>query len=187
MKQFVFTVFYIFLHLTVFSGCGTNTDQPAFPLFSIVTPVSPPAITSVTAVSAATDDNPTRYEFDLQYFVTNRESNFKGYNLYIASSAIASNGSLVAISGSPYLETGVAPSFSHSSSDASTLNADKITQRIENFTPAPSPTSFQFCEFYYFRLVAVVENGVESNSSPQVQICAAEDIALCPTETPCNP
>ncbi|MCB1174134.1 MAG: hypothetical protein KDK39_11230 [Leptospiraceae bacterium] len=169
------------------ASCGTNTNEPVYPLYSIISPVSVPAIVAIAPVSAPEIANPLRYEFDVKYYVTNREENFIGYNLYISSSTVASNGGYVGISGEPWLVTGVAPSFSHKNNEVSTLSSALITRRIDNYKPAPSPIAFQYCEIYYFRLTAVVYNGLESNASPQVAACAATSSASCPVGTPCNP
>ena len=168
-------------------ACGTNTDQPVYPLYSIISPVAPPAITSVRPVAAPTVDNPLRYEFDVSYFVTNREDNFIGYNLYISSSVVPATGVYIGISGKPYLETGIAPSFAHTENEFSTKSGDLKTRRVKYSSPAPSPISFQYCENYYFLMTALVDNGIESNASPQVLVCAATDAALCPKGTTCNP
>lgn len=169
------------------TACGTNTDTPAYPLYSIVSPVSAPAITGVTPVSSPTAANPLRFEFDVNYYISNKEETFLGYNLYITSSAVAAESTFTGVVGDPYLEDGIEPSFRHTGTTASTHSTALQTQRVENYTPAPSPQSFQYCEVYYFRLTAVVYNGTQSNASPQVEACAAGSAIACPVGTPCNP
>ncbi|MCB1320967.1 MAG: hypothetical protein KDK34_11980 [Leptospiraceae bacterium] len=166
--------------------CGTNTEEPVFPILTSFSTVAPPAIVSVAAVEN-TDETPARYEFDVSYYITNQEDGFLGYNLYVNSSTSAAEGTFAPVSGDPYLPDGTRPSFKHAGSVASTASADLITRRVDNFKAAPAPENFQLCELYYFRLTALVRNGLESSGSVEVSKCAALDTALCPVGSACNP
>ncbi len=167
--------------------CGTNTEEPVFPVFLIFSPVAPPALVSVAAVETQNAGEALRYEFDVSYYVTNSEDGFLGYNLYLSSSATAAEAAILGIGGEPYLETGIKPSFSHAGENPSTAAVDLQTQRVQNFRAAPAPISFKACELYFFTLTAQTRNSLESNPSPQVAACAALDPGLCPSGTPCNP
>ena len=167
--------------------CGTNTEEPVLPSYLIFSLVSAPALVSVTAVETQDPGDPLQYEFDVRYYVTNQEDGFVGYNLYVDSSQTSAQAAVLGISGTPYLPTGIAPSFDHSESVASTANADIVTQRVQNFRAPPAPESFQSCELYFFRITAVTRNAIESNPSAQIQQCAALIPALCPKGGPCNP
>lgn len=169
------------------SACGTNTDEPVLPAYLIFTAVGAPALVAVTPLETNPPATSLRYEFDVQYFITNTEDGFVGYNLYIDSSQTSAQAALLGITGSPFLPQGTAPSFDHSDRQASTASTDLITQRVNNFRAAPAPEVFQSCELYFFRITAVTRNGIESSPSPQVQQCAALIPALCPLGTPCNP
>ncbi len=169
------------------AACGTNTEEPVLPVFLIFSAVGAPALVSVTAVETNPPATALRYEFDVQYFVTNTEDGFLGYNLYIDSSQTSAQAAILGLIGSPYLPTGVAPSFSHATSTPSTANADLVTQRVSDFRAPPAPENFQACELYFFRITAVTRNGIESPPSAQIQRCAALNAALCPLGSPCNP
>ncbi|MBL8021822.1 MAG: hypothetical protein JNM27_19265 [Leptospirales bacterium] len=171
----------------IFLHCGTNTNQPVFPLFVFST-VGSPAIVSVTPVQVNTDPLNPEMQFDLKYYITNGEDGFLGYNLYITASSTSAQGALgITTSSGPYLPSGTAPSFSHVGEPASTDPAKLKTQRITDEVPAPGTRQFQYCELYFFRLAALTRSGLESGSSAQVSQCAATTVALCPTGTPCNP
>lgn len=174
--------------LALFSGaCGTNTEEPVFPVFLIFSPVAPPALVSVTAVETQNTGEALQYKFNVSYYVTNSEDGFLGYNLYISSSATAAEAAILGIGGEPYLETGIKPSFSHAGQNPGTAAADLQTQRVRNFRAAPAPIAFQACELYFFTLTAQTRNSLESNPSPQISACAAITPGLCPSGTPCNP
>ena len=189
----VFTVHYYLRRLgclalaTLLSACGTNTDEPVLPAFLIFTNVGAPALVSVTPLETNPPATSLRYEFDVQYFITNTEDGFVGYNLYIDSSQTSAQAALLGIVGEPFLPNGISPSFEHSQADASTANASLVTQRVNNFRAPPAPENFQTCELYFFRITAVTRNGIESAPSPQVQQCAALIPGACPSGTPCNP
>ncbi|MCE9599648.1 MAG: hypothetical protein K8S54_16940 [Spirochaetia bacterium] len=171
----------------IFLHCGTNTNQPVFPLFVFST-VGSPAIVSVTPVQVNTDPLNPEMQFDLKYYITNSEDGFLGYNLYITASSTSAQGTLgVVTTSGPYLPSGTAPSFSHVGAVASTDPTALKTQRITDEVPAPGTKQFQYCELYFFRITALTRSGLESASSAQVSQCAANTVALCPTGTPCNP
>lgn len=169
------------------AACGTNTEEPVLPVYLIFSAVGAPALVSVTPIETQPAAASLRYEFDVRYFVTNTEDGFVGYNLYIDSSQTSAQAAILGITGDPFLPAGVAPSFNHATTNASTVNADLQTQRVSNFKAAPAPESFQACELYFFRISAVTRNSIESSPSAQIQQCAALDSGLCPKGSPCNP
>ena len=164
-------------------ACGTNTDQPVYPLLAVVTPPGTPSITSVTPIQV-TSDSLDSYEiqFDISYYVTNTEQDFQGYNLYVSASSQPSD---LPIGGSPYLPEGVSPSFAHDPSEANTSSEGLITRRVEYAKAPPSPVSFQLCQMYYFRLSAVSREGTESALGPQMSGCATVTPWLCPADSVC--
>ena len=62
----------IFCPLLFFFGCGTNTNQPVFPLYVFST-VGSPAIVSLTPVQVNLDPLDPLMQFDLKYYITNQE------------------------------------------------------------------------------------------------------------------
>lgn len=166
-------------------NCGTNTDQPPFPLYTYSI-VAPPAIVSVSPVEVPVNLQ-LRMEFDINYYVTNQEVGFLGYNLYISKTTTSAEAALLGIGTLPYMPDGVEPTFPHVAASPSTASSALITQRVEFEVPPPGLKFFQLCEKYFFRMTAVTRNGLVSNSSPQQASCAALNPALCPTGTACNP
>ncbi|MCZ8155402.1 MAG: hypothetical protein O9264_04730 [Leptospira sp.] len=185
-----------------FFRCGTNTDTPVAPFLFLV-PVGVPQILSVVAVNSNITDtfgtnltdftaNP-RPEFLVRYYVTNRESQFLGYNLYITT---ATPSIIQTISGE-WLEDGVQPSFPHLPFQNSTASANIVTKRIRYQIPPPGTYPFQKCQVYNFTLRSFLANGLISNPSAPVSVCAggyeAEGLALgvpplsiCPVGSGCN-
>lgn len=165
-------------------SCGVNTDQPVYPLLTF-TSVAPPTIVSVKPfrqlVFFESPEPEYKIEFDIEYYVTNQENEFLGYNLYISSTSTSPEAPVTG----PYLPVGYDPSFPHLKQEVNTTTL--ITQRISHFKPPPGERPFDLCEMYYFRLRAYTRNDVESEPSPQIAVCAVEDVLLCPTGTVCNP
>lgn len=178
MKKFIYLLFIIYI------SCGTNLNTPVFPIYSIL-PIGSPAIVNVIPVEITTIDNHIRIEFDIQYYVTNKENEFIGYNLYISTSSISPDLVQAGIGINPYLPEGREPTFFHTKEEASTLSSNIITKRIPNLKPAPSEIPFQICEKYYFRLKAVLRNGITSAPSPEVSSCAISRSIPCPENAPC--
>ncbi len=178
-----FWKFLLFL-IMVILNCGTNTDVPVFPIYSLIT-VGSPAIIDIKPISYLTSDNKIRIEFDIYYFVTNTQDEFIGYNLYITPSITSPDLIQAGIIGTPYLPNGHEPSFYHSKEEVSTNSIDIKIQRIPNLKPAPSEISFQLCERYYFYLKAVLRNGITSSPGPVVSSCAVSSNVSCPSDTPC--
>ncbi|MBX7059721.1 MAG: hypothetical protein K1X75_16775 [Leptospirales bacterium] len=167
------------------SACGVNADDAIYPLYVALTPIGAPAIVSVQAVEIQAIGQPLQYGFDLQYYLTNQESGFVGYNLYINNTATSAQAILGGVSGQPYLPSGVRPSFNHADQPPDTTN--RITQRLNYFKAPPSPEYFATCERYYFRMSAYTREGLESIAGAEISACAAANVALCPSGTPCNP
>ena len=168
-------------------ACGTNTEQPVFPLYTFTT-IGAPTIHSVLPVETYDFDLKAHIEFNVSYFLTNSEDGFQGYNLYISTSQSSAEAAVTGLSvGGLYLPDGRPPTFPHVGADPSTVNAAAITQRINYFKAPPGPEFFEFCEKYYFRLSAVIRSGSESNTSPEVEACAAADPTTCPSGSGCNP
>ncbi|WP_108974601.1 LIC11073 family putative lipoprotein [Leptospira ryugenii] len=185
-----------------FFRCGTNTDTPVAP-FVFLVPAGVPQILAVIRVNNNITDtfqtnltdftvNP-RPEFLLKYYVTNREPQFVGYNLYITT---ATPSIIQTISGE-WLEDGVQPSFPHLPFQSSTASQNVITKRIRYQIPPPGTYPFQRCQVYNFTLRSFLNNGIISNPSATVSACAggyeAESVntgtpplSLCPVGSGCN-
>ncbi len=176
-----------FLLLAAFPAlvhCGTNTEEPVFPLFTI-TGVGAPTITAVSSVRRITFDAELIHEFDLNYYITNGEAGFQGYNLYITTSSSSAQATVTGLGTTPYLPLGHGPSFPHVGTTPSTSTL--ITQRITHVKPPPGEQHFELCEKYFFRLTAVLRSGLESFPSPEISACATTDISICPSGSICNP
>jgi len=183
LRRVINSISGIILVLTGFSACGTNTEVPVYPLLSVISPPGTPAIISVEPVEVASlTDETYNIEFDLSYYITNSESNFLGYNLYITNQSEPSD---VASSGSPYLPNGVQPSFEHRDTEETTTSTDLIVQRISYQVPPPAPLTFNHCDQYTFRLAAVDIQGVESNQGVPVTACATVQPWLCDISSKC--
>ncbi len=103
----------------LFLRCGTNTNQPVFPLYVFST-VGAPAIVAVQPVQVNLDPLNPQMQYDLKYYITNQEDGFLGYNLYITSSSTSAQGTLIGLGTGPYLPSGTAPTFPHVGATAST-------------------------------------------------------------------
>lgn len=175
----------LLMALLLACGCGTNTDEPVFPT-SLYTFIGPPTIIGITPVEVIQPYLTVRYEFDLQYYVTNSEEGFQGYNLYMRTFRTAAEDIVAGIEGDPYLPEGIMPSFSHVGESPDTRNP--VTRRISNLTPPPGEQAFETCEKYFFSMTAVVRTNVESRRGPEVEACATLNPLLeCPVGTVCNP
>lgn len=182
------------------SFCGVNTEEPVYPIFanSTYNVVGAPAIETLTAVESFTpSDDPDfipmdaadyRIQFDLTYFVTNRNAGFLGYNLYITTASTAAEASVAGLASEPYLPNGIEPSFNHLDDEADAHTDSRVTKRVTNLKEAPGgETAFDICNLYFFRLTALTRSGTESNPGPEVSSCAAVDTTQCPSGTICNP
>jgi hypothetical protein len=177
-------IFKILFIIIIFISCGTNQNLPVFPIYSLL-PVGSPAIVDVKPVEIITSDNKIRIEFDIFYYVTNKEDEFIGYNLYISTSSISPDLIQAGIGIKPYLPNGYAPTFFHTKEEASTESNNIVKQHIPNLKPPPSEIPFQLCEKYFFRLKAVLRNGIESSPGPEISSCATSSRVICPSNTPC--
>jgi hypothetical protein len=164
------------------TACGTNTDSPVFPIYSVVAIGSPAIVNLEPVISTDPDVAPA---FKIYYYVTNQEDEFIGYNLYISQAFLSSESIIAGSAGAPYLPDGVDPTFRHSKSEASTASANLKNHIVANFKAAPSPEAFQYCRVYYFALRAVVSNGQFSQPGPQLSSCLT-DTNFCPTSNDCN-
>jgi hypothetical protein len=180
------------------AACGVNTDSPVYPIFtnSFFNVVGSPAIISATARLASETSKDLEYavdpageykiQFDLEYYVTNVDEGFLGYNLYITTATTSAEATVTGIGVSPYLPRGVEPSFSHGASDASTKSLDLKTRRVTHQIPPPGEKQFYLCEKYFFRMAAYTRSGVESTAGPEVAACATKDSSLCPEGSICR-
>ncbi len=197
MKNTVLTYCLVLFALT---ACGINTDDPVYPIFanSTYNVVGAPAIESLKAVESYTPSNDPnfvpqdatdyRIQFDLTYFVTNRDEGFLGYNLYISSASTAAEATVAGLATEPYLPDGVEPSFQHVGDEADAHTDSRVTRRVlGQSTPPGGEVAFDICNLYFFRLTALTRSGVESNPSPEKSACAAVDTAQCPVGSICNP
>lgn len=169
--------------------CGMNTDTPVAP-FVFLVPVAVPQIFSLRpSTSNVSDDltisgaNPSaKPEYIMEYFITNREPQFVGYNLYITAATPSVAETLVG----EYLEDGIPPSFPHLPIEASTENNRQISRKIPNFKPPPGQVPFQRCQVYTFSLRAFLNSGIISNQSTPVSICSSVRPQNCPVGSGCN-
>ncbi|MCU0824207.1 MAG: hypothetical protein MUF77_06145 [Leptospira sp.] len=211
-------VFLVVLSFLSFFRCGTNTDTPVAPFIFLIPPAVPQILSVVSLNSNITDNFETdllnftaepRPEFLLRYFVTNREPQFVGYNLYVTT---ATPGVIQTIQGE-WLEDGVQPSFPHLPLEASTESTKLISRRIRFSVPPPGAEFFQKCQLYTFTLRSALTGGLISNPSTPVSSCANTGLiaikdacgvgvgcntefcanascsnrSLCPVGTACNP
>lgn len=170
------------------AGCGTNTDHPVYPIISTIISPATPAIISITP-SQYWDQNLNYYtQFKLSYYITNREPEFLGYDLYITTAVDSPDARSVT---GAYLPNGTDPSFPHPNATASTDSSALITQTVQYFKPPPAPLPFNQCEVYFFKMTAFLQNNIQSPPSPTVQACAnvnpTDPITGCTKGTPCNP
>ena len=173
-----------FLFAATSASCGINTEQPLFPLFTFSV-IGAPSIVNVQPRETLTPDLRIKMEFDLEYYVTNSEEGFLGYNLYIQTSTSAAETQVTGIGVPPYLPHGIQPSFSHVGEVPDTKNL--VTKRITHQTPPPGEIPFDLCEKYFFRMTAITRAGTQSPPSAEKSVCAARDPLLCPKGSVCNP
>jgi len=190
----LFSRFFAFGFGIFFAGCGINTDTPVAP-FVFFVPVSVPQIFSVAQINANISNSfepnletqvlDPRPEFLVRYFITNREPQFVGYNLYITS---AVPGVVQTISGE-WLEDGVQPSFPSLPFQNSTESRNLVTRRIRYLVPPPNLSPFQKCQVYNFTMRALLNNGLLSNPSAPVAICSKglQPLSFCTPGSACNP
>ncbi|EOQ96351.1 hypothetical protein LEP1GSC195_1986 [Leptospira wolbachii serovar Codice str. CDC] len=188
-------IYLVCISFLSFFQCGINTDTPVAPFIFLVPP-SVPQILSVVAVNSnLTNDFKSelvqsldpRPEYVLRYFVTNREPQFQGYNLYVTT---AFPGVIQTIQGE-WLEDGVQPSFPHLPYQASTESSKIVTKRIRFAVPPPGAEFFQKCQIYNFTLRSMLTGGLISNPSTPTSTCAipnkVNDIQTnCPVGKGCN-
>ncbi len=173
----------LWLFSGLFLGCGNNTDVPA-----LAVPLSYPAATTPSIIAVdfmqSSEGDP---QFNLEYYVSNEEPDFIGYNLYISTAPSSLRSYLLATQDGLYLPRGIEPSFSHSGEPASNAPADLKTQTISHRTAPPVPEPFYECQVYYFRFAAYLRGGFRSEASDEVQTCASDNPSSCPSGSPCNP
>lgn len=176
--------------LALFSRCGMNTDTPVAPFVFLVPVAVPQIFTVLPSTSNVSKDlevtgyNPlAKPEFILKYYMTNREAQFVGYNLYISTATPSVAETLAG----EYLEDGIPPSFPHLPITASTEPSRLVARKIHNFAPPPGMVPFQRCQVYTFSLRAFLNSGVMSNQSTPVSMCSSIRPNLCPEGSGCNP
>lgn len=176
----------LFMPVVGFSmtGCGTNTKEPVYPILTVLSPISTPSIVSVVPISEQTADDgdlDLKVEFDVSYYITNKESEFIGYNIYISrvENSPDSPGGVL------YLPDGIEPSFSHVDEPVDTSSAGLITQRVTHYKAPPGEIPFLLCEPYYFSMNAISNNGTNSHRSVRKRACATTRPDLCPVDSPC--
>ncbi|MCC5813674.1 MAG: hypothetical protein JJT78_02885 [Leptospira sp.] len=190
MRKSLCIVLFSLSILSNFSRCGMNTDTPVAP-FVFFVPVGVPQIFNLRPSTSNVNENlqvtgfeaNAKPEYILTYFVTNREPQFVGYNLYIG----ASIPSVAETLAGEYLEDGIAPSFPHLPIEASTENNRLVTRKIKNFVPPPGLVPFQRCQIYTFSMRAFLNSGVISNQSTPVSVCSSVNPKACPVGSGCNP
>ena len=178
----LFSLFPLFCSLFL-SSCGMNTEQSALLLPLSYPPAASPMIISLNFVSPMEDER----QFDIQYYVSNEEAGFLGYNLYINTIPASLESFLTEQDKNIYLERGIQPSFNHVDDPVSTKPADLKTQRITHAKAPPVPEPFYKCLLYFFRLRAYLRGAFESEASNEMQACASANPSACPSGTPCNP
>lgn len=172
-----------------YGNCGTNTDTPVAPFVFLIPVAVPQVFTILPSTSNVSEDLVTtgfdpsaKPEYILKYFVTNREPQFVGYNLYIT----ASTPSVAETLSGEYLVDGIPPSFPHLPITASTESSRLITKKIKNHVPPPGLVPFQKCQVYTFSLRAFLNSGVISNQSTPVSMCSSINPSTCPIGSGCN-
>ena len=182
-SKYLFSLLLFFYGFSI-SFCGMNTDSSLLLAPLSYPPAERPSILSVNFVSTARGER----QFDIEYYVTNEEVDFLGYNLYISTvPASLESFLLVEKKGKAYLERGVEPSFIHADDPVSTNTADLKTQNIKDHRPPPAPEPFYECLLYFFRLRAYLRGGLGSEASEELQACASSNPSACPSGMPCNP
>ena len=184
------TNLFLITFLFSFLYCGLNTDgavtvDPAYYPYA-----NTPVIFGLQR-QVASDGG---YQFQLNYFVTNTEVNFTGYNVYIANYPQTAE-SIIGSQNNDnlYMPRGVSPSFIHANTgepNGSMFTTDMIAQVVNYHHPPPAATPFYPCQRYYFRMTAYLSNQLESLPSAQVSSCATlsgEVDASCPAGTSCAP
>ena len=144
-------------------ACGVNTEEPVYPILTVTTVASPTLLSVQPVEDILLWETPYpeyRIAFDIQYYLTNQEEGFVGYNLYMSTVNISPDDP---VSG-PYMPQGYEPSFPHVDQNPDTTKA--ITQRVTHFRPPPGERPFDLCEKYFFRLKATTRSGIESSASP---------------------
>ena len=160
-----------------------NTDASALLTPLSYPPAASPQFVSLNFVSTAAGER----QFDIEYYVTNEEAEFLGYNLYINTVPASLESFLIEQDENIYLERGVQPSFSHVDDPVSSEPTDLKTQRITHRKAPPVPEPFYECLLYFFRLRAYLRGDFESEASNEMQACASSNPSACPLGTPCNP
>ena len=179
-----FRIAAVALVLATAAGCGTNTEKPVYPYMMLLSRPSPPTIIEVKPVEVKDLDGIPHIEFDLNYYITNHEDDFIGYNLYISTVTVSPDSDE---SGGLYLPEGKEPSFPHVSDQPDTSSQAMVTQRLTHLKAPPVGMPFSQCELYYFRLAAVFSHSQSSGHSIQDSACAAVDPAQCPKGSGCKP
>ncbi|WCL48568.1 LIC11073 family putative lipoprotein [Leptospira sp. GIMC2001] len=174
----------------VFISCGTNTDTPVAP-FVFLVPVAVPQIFTVLPSTSNVNADGTivgspslsaKPDYFLHYFVTNREPQFVGYNLYISTTTP----SLAETLAGEYLEDGIPPSFAHLPIENSTEANKVVIRKIKNFAPPPGLVPFQQCLVYTFTLRSLLNSGLVSNQSTPVSKCSSIRPNFCEVGSGCN-
>ncbi|TGN20132.1 LIC11073 family putative lipoprotein [Leptospira idonii] len=193
-RTLFYPIYLISLSLLSFFRCGTNTDTPVAPFIFIIPPAVPQILSVVSVNSNITDSFESNAfgwvadpapEFILRYYVTNREPQFVGYNLYITTATPA----IIQTITGEYLEDGVQPSFPHLPFENSTDSSKVVTKRIRFHVPPPGAYHFQKCQIYNFTMRSFLTGGLISNPSASVSACAKNgDLAFqyCTEGSGCN-
>ncbi|NCN08899.1 MAG: hypothetical protein GW938_03530 [Leptospira sp.] len=172
--------------------CGTNTDTPVAPFVFLVPVAVPQILTVLPSTSNVKEDltldtanleiNP-KPDYILKYFITNREPQFVGYNLYITTSTPSVAETITG----EYLEEGIPPSFPALPIQSSTEANRVVVKKIRNQIPPPGLIPFQRCQVYTFSMRSFLSTGLISNPSTAVSRCASIAPTLCAAGTGCNP
>ncbi len=131
-----------FLIPFLFWSCGTNIPYEQEDL-------TPPSVFSVTALANG--------KMQIDYAVTNDESHFDGYNLYIAKETI-SDAAMASME--PLVITGSLPTFIHTPEEYNpSIQLSEVIETQDGFLPFSAGTQ------YFFRLAAHGINGRTSQGS----------------------
>ncbi len=161
-------------------ACGVNVEDPAVPVPLSYPPAKAPVIESLHYDADANS-------FTVSYYISNEESLFLGYNLYVALAPSSLAKLLAGQTDNLYLARGIAPSFPHADDAPSADSAALQSQELFYRNPPPVVEPFYRCQLYYFRLTAYLKGGYESEASPELSLCSSMDAGSCPSASPCNP
>ena len=173
---------FIICFIMFFIYCGTNPKSKVLPLISsnISSTTNTPQFLSISPISWSKKKK-IKPEFLIRYYVTNKEEQFLGYNLYISEVNSSTD------SNSIYKTNGIEPSFPHTPSETSTLKSSLKVKKIPYRKTDPTPSHFENCKMYSFTFKAILSNSSHSAISKSISRCSVLDAKYCEIGSSCNP